>query len=258
MAVKLFFAKILNGKFEGHIEIQHFPYAFPLSEKRVYIHCFNCWDGVKLFNIPENDICVKYDKTLQDNLEKWDFCYIPPSQPLIINFALRYEFHNSWTGKQEEYWDNNDGKDYTIASNSKDIPALVLGKSAIALYDWTVSSIKDPSGGWHNRLTNLSFYVKDILSHKDTGLHHNSRYDLNHWEDTRPDWSTWITDFPQAKNGEELWKFQPPFYNFEAPFEFDLYYSLNDAPPFYDNNFGSNYSVEYVGSIPPSPACNSC
>lgn len=248
MSVKLFHAKIrinpyapkFECHFEGHIEAKHNPDA-DLATKKVTVHCFDSTQGQASLNLPE--IPTHFVEKLEGDHERWSFLQvIQDNQPveILMNFNIKYQYFNTKTGQQEEYVDDNEGRNYTIGINTAGVPSLTLGKSVIAFYD----AAKIPSQQYERaKLTEISYYVKNLFYHKDGGIHFEDHNQWM-WRDSPEAWTHWNTSFAQAKNGEELWKITPPDgQQPEDPVAFCVFANYNDGGRFYDNNFNRNFST---------------
>ena len=161
-----------------------------------------------------NDVDAEYFTTLDDGSKIW--------KANFGGFTLKYAI--KYVANGVEYWDNNNGNDYSTTD--------VLGDAPIAVntcYCYYTSRYGDSTVGV--TLKNFA-YNKNVVV----------RYTTNNWAS--------YTDVPMAYNsanndGTENWtasfRTETTYVN---AFEYCVYYQVN-GQTYWANNFGENYNATY-------------
>lgn len=209
---------------EGYVEVENIAY-----EKRVtlfYQFKNHGWEEVE----------ASYVKSLGGNKELWRFktsyYMYHASSPPCFKLAVRYRVDN------KEYWDNNNGRDYS-ASWVRNLgqSRLVLNRANATVPYYT---------GAESAYLNGEIVVKNVAYHKQVKI----VYTLDNWTTVKEATavydrtvSTWlgITEM-------EVWKFEIEFCAVHKQVKFAVAMTANGTTA-WDNNFGEDYTIAVPGSL---------
>jgi len=209
--------------FKAFIEVEK-----SAGKKQVILHYTDT-----LSNLGWRDKAASYLGPLPDNRECWvvDLAYGSPgfsTFDLNIIFAVRY------VDKSGEYWDSNDGNNYTVAIAGLynfNTPHYLLKSVDVALNDATVA----------NKVFSGRIAVKNIAYQKVVKvLFTTDNWVANHEISAVYNSST--------ANGDELWTFNTPVAETVKNISFAVSCLVNEIT-YWDNNCGLNYAVKNPGEL---------
>lgn len=202
------------GHVEGYIAVQNLAY-----DKKVTVHY--SLDGGKTWA----DTAASYLRTNpSDNYEVWKFKTPSSSEDFQgpIKYCIKYEVNG------QTYWDNNNGSNYTDGA---------FGQSYVYTHELNT--------GVSSGEKYLSFYVatKNLTNNINNSTYVKVRYTEDNWNTYKEtvinspvgsyssaEASQWLADIKVSSSAKQV--------------QFAVLYEVNGTE-YWDNNFGSNYVVNY-------------
>lgn len=215
--VNLIYAKPVIEQYSisatGYVEIENLGY-----NKNVTIH-YTTDNGATW-----EDVSATYMQPTWGNYEAWEFDVPGVGVGLrgnaTITFAIKYEVNG------QEYWDNNNGQNYTVKAGYGINSAFDFGDSgSVALFNSYRYSDNKIAG---------SVQLKDMAYEKDVKI----RYTTDNWASYEEVYATY--GYTLDKDYVQVWDFE--FSATENPVEFAISYTVN-GQTYWDNNFGQNYTI---------------
>ena len=234
------FCMHMSGKYAGGTETRNFEV---LVENLAYdkkISVVHKKDDGSWTELP-----MSYKQSVANNKELWQLHYskstIPwDSSPSNIP-SLGDEFAIKYSVNGQDFWDNNNGKNYTITNN--DGPFIQEG------LDIDVNEANSYFGSYDNKIR-LMLDVRNISSTKDVKVHYSTD-DWNSVQVSNAQYQGYITTgyscesiYTPNKFGIEVWRFENLITNTQSKtFKYVVSYNLN-GNEIIDNNFGSGYEIK--------------
>lgn len=195
----------------GYVEVENIAY-----DKKVTIHY--SFDGVEWA-----DCEAEYYKPTWGNYEAWKF-ETPTKLPsyrgsITVQFAIKYEVNG------QTYWDNNNGKNYSIHAGYSDSGRFDFGVGGIA--NRIAYKSDDTVRGW--------LQLKDLGEQKDVKV----VYSTDNWTTTNEVDAKYYTTFSQNNYVQE-WSYTIP--TSTNNLQYKLSYTVNGTT-YIDDNFGEYYTV---------------
>lgn len=196
---------------EGYIEIENIAYA-----KNVTVHY--SFDGTTW-----EDCAATYYKPTWGNYEAWKFKTEGRTTGMKgsveVKFSIKYEVNG------QTYWDNNDGKNYSVEA----------GYGVTDRYDFGVGGVANLSTYRYNNKIDGYLELKDMGSNKDVKV----IYTTNNWATSNVSIAEY--DYTFAKNSSvQLWKYS--YTSSASNIQYKLSYTVNGIT-YVDDNFGNYYTV---------------
>ncbi|MDT8718502.1 hypothetical protein IAI10_17695 [Clostridium sp. 19966] len=196
----------------GYIAVQKSSYS-----KNISIH-YSTDNGTNWQDTNAN--YVKDNST--DGYEIWSF-NLALNDNSSLQFAIKYESNG------ETYWDNNYGKNYYLSSGN----TSTFGKSQ--LYTTVYNDGNVPTGS--NIIGSIT--LNNIGNPKVVKI----RYSYDNWAtylETNANYNS-----TSNNNSLDYWDFTIPSNPSSKQVKFAISYEVNGIE-YWDNNFGNNYTVNYV------------
>lgn len=195
---------------EGYISIQNLAF-----EKNVTVHY--TYDGGKTWY----DAPASYLKTdLNDNSEVWKFQTMSVYYLQPITYCIKYEVNG------QTYWDNNNGKNYTDGAFGKSYvyaqsinAETYNGSNYISFYTATRNI-----PGSNSKVVKVRYTEDNWNTYKDV----DTAYPVG--SASTADTTEWSTNVTVSSSAKQV--------------KFAVLYEV-DGVQYWDNNFGSNYTVNF-------------
>ena len=197
----------------GYVEIENIAY-----DKKVTIHY--SFDGKEWY-----DSAAEYYKPTFGNYEAWTFETTGKRpayrEAVTVQFAIKYEVND------QTYWDNNNGKNYSVS----------LGYLAGASYDFGVGGIADASASKNSKTDTVygSLQLKNLGYQKDVKV----IYTTDNWTTTN-EVSAKYDRFASMNDSVEIWNYS--YETNQNNIQYKLSYTVNGTT-YIDDNFGDYYTV---------------
>lgn len=198
----------------GYVEVENIAY-----NKKVTIHY--SFDGKEWL-----DCDAEYYKPTFGNYEAWKFettgKYPVYRGAVTVQFAIKYEVND------QIYWDNNDGKNYSVS----------LGYLAGTNYDFGVGGVADYSS---YKYPNTDDTVHGSLQLKNLGYEKDVKviYSTDNWA-TQQEATAKFGEMARMNDSVEIW-----YYDYQTSannIQYKLSYTVNGTT-YIDDNFGDYYTV---------------
>ena len=197
----------------GYVEVENIAY-----EKNVTIHY--SYDGITW-----QDTSAEYYKPTWGNYEAWKFqtpaVTLGYREHATITFAIKYEVNG------QTYWDNNNGKNYSVAAGYETTSRYDFGSGGVAaFYSYRISDSYPIQG---------SLQLKDLDYEKDVKV----QYTTDNWETVNEVNAEYGYTF-EENNSVQIWNYQIPYTKNQVTYK--ILYTVNGIT-YVDDNFGEYYTV---------------
>ena len=148
-------------------------------------------------------------------------CYLGYREHATITFAIKYEVNG------QTYWDNNNGKNYSVAAGYETTSRYDFGSGGVAAF-------------YSYRITNDSpiygaLELKDLGYEKDVKV----QYTTDNWETVSEVNAKYGYTF-EENNSVQIWNYQIPYTKNQVTYK--ILYTVNGIT-YVDDNFGEYYTV---------------
>lgn len=192
-----------SSTFRGQIEVENLGFA-----KQVIVH-YTTNGGTTW-----NTLNASYSKSIGSNREIWSFT---TSMQYSLQFAVEYKVNG------QSYWDNNGGSNYSLS-----FPNTNFALGVPNVINWTNIFLTGGTFSGDIVLKNLA-YAKTV----------NVVYSTDNWVTTQTLSASYDSSLG---NNLELWKFNTVMGPTINQIKYYISYSVS-GNTYYDNNFGSNYTI---------------
>lgn len=203
-------------------------------KKTVFVH-LKRWDGDWI------DVPLQYSRPAEPGYEIWVGNF-PKQAQAPVNTTYNLEFALKYVVDGQTYWDNNDGQNYKVASDT-----------GYVLYGLEAYSGEWPSLFVHNNQTAVTLTLKNLAYTKHVRIFYTT---TGSWDDKKsavckfsgP--NPWVGRYSGASSPNE-YGFEEWFCSFNvgnaSKVKYYFQYDVNDETV-YDNNFGHDYSADLKAS----------
>lgn len=195
----------------GYIEVENIAY-----DKDVTVHY--SYNGTDWY-----DCSAEYYKPTWGNYEAWRFS-IPGiaygyKSSVTIQFAIKYEVNG------QTYWDNNNGKNYSVAA----------GYETTSRFDFGVGGIANFYANRYNNSINGALELKNLGPEKIVKV----IYTTDNWATSNEVNAEYFYTF-EKNSSVELWNYTIP--TTASDIKYKLSYTVNGIT-YVDDNFGDYYTI---------------